>query len=179
MLRWGLERSKRIGSDLLLVSERGMPWYREHATNAQYKFANTWTRLLDRVRKSEPEFPILPFGTLRDTLPDLFRHKKTDELASICLAHGQPFHGDNLLECYGNRPFGRLHKAVRRLHAHFAPIFAAAPDDPTEEGKQYLPVAVREKVRAMIAEGKKAPTIAKACGVSPMTVYREMGRYDY
>ena len=65
------------------------------------------------------------------------------------------------------------------MYAHFAPIFAAAPDDPTEEGKQYLPVAVREKVRAMIAEGKKAPTIAKACGVSPMTVYREMGRYEY
>ena len=82
MLRWGLERSRRIGSDLLLVSERGMPWYREHATNAQYHFANAWTRLLQRVRKSEPEFPILPFGTLRDTLPDLLRHKESDELAS-------------------------------------------------------------------------------------------------
>lgn len=30
----------------------------------------------------------------------------------------------------------------------------------------------------MIAEGKKAPTIAKACWISPMTVYREMGRYE-
>jgi hypothetical protein len=179
MIRWGLDRSRRIGSDLLLVSDRGVPWYRESATNAQYHFANTWNRLLGRVRKSDPEFPILPFGTLRDTLPDLLRHKASDELASICLAHGQPFHGDNLLECYGNRPYGRLHDAVRKLHAHFAPVFAAAPDDPTEEVKQYLPVAVREKVRALIAEGKKAPTIARECGVSAMTVYREMGRYDY
>jgi len=179
MIRWGLERSRRIGSDLLLVSERGMPWYREHATNAQYHFANAWTRLLNRVRKSDPEFPILPFGTLRDTVPDLFRHTESDELATICLAHGQPFHGDNLLECYGNRPYGRLHEAIRRSHAHFSPVFAVAPDDPIEEVKQYLPVAVREKVRALIAEGKKAPTIAKECGVSPMTVYREMGRYDY
>jgi hypothetical protein len=179
MLRWGLERSKRIGSELLLVSDEGMPWYREHATNAQYHFANAWTRLLKRVRKSDPEFPILPFGTLRDTLPDLLRHRESDDLASLCLAHGQPFHGDNLLECYGNRPFGRLHEALRRMHACFAPVFAAAPDDPTEDVKQYLPLAVREKVRALIAEGKKAPTIAKECGVSPMTVYREMGRYDY
>lgn len=179
MIRWGLERSRRIGSDLLLVSEQGMPWYREHATNAQYHFANAWTRLLNRVRKSDPEFPILPFGTLRDTVPDLFRHTESDELATICLAHGQPFHGDNLLECYGNRPYGRLHEAIRRSHAHFVPIFAVAPDDPTEEVKQYLPVAVREKVRALIADGKKAPTIAKECGVSAMTVYREMKRYDY
>jgi IS30 family transposase len=65
------------------------------------------------------------------------------------------------------------------MHDYFAPVFAAAPDDPTEEVKQYLPVAVREKVRALIADGKRAPTIAKECGVSPMTVYREMGRYDY
>lgn len=179
MVRWALERSKKIGSELLLVSDKGMPWYREHATNAQYHFANAWTRLLKRVQKSDPEFPILPFGTLRDTLPDLLRHRESDDLASLCLAHGQPFHGDNLLECYGNRPFGRLHEALRRMHACFAPVFAAAPDDPTEEVKQYLPVAVREKVRALIAEGKKAPTIAKECGVSPMTVYREMGRYDY
>ena len=178
MVRRGLERSRRIGSELLLVSDRGMPWYREHATNAQYHFANTWSRLLERVRKSEPEFPTLPFGTLRDTLPDLLRHRESDELASLCLAHGQPFHGDNLLECYGNRPYGRLHEALRRMHAPFAPVFAAAPADPTEEVKQYLPVAVREKVRALIAEKKKAPTIAKECGVSPMTVYREMGRYD-
>jgi hypothetical protein len=179
MIRWGLERSRRIGSDLLLVSERGMPWYREHATNAQYHFANAWTRLLRRVWKSEPEFPVLPFGTLRDTLPDVLRHRESDELASICLAHGQPFHGDNLLECYGNRPYGRLHEALRRLHAHFAPVFAAAPDDPTEEVKQYLPVAVRDQVRALIAEGKPASTIARECGVSPMTVYREKEQYDY
>ena len=157
MLRWGFERSRRIGSDLLLVSERGQPWYSEHATNAQYKFANTWTRLLHRVRKSQPEFPILPFGTLRDTLPDLLRHRESDDLASLCLAHGSPFHGDNLLECYGNRPFGRLHKAVRRLHAHFAPVFAAAPDDPTEEGKPYLPVAVREKSPGDDRRGEEGP----------------------
>lgn len=179
MLRWGLERSRKLGSELLLVSDKGMPWYREHATNAQYHFANAWTRLLKRVRKSDPEFSILPFGTLRDTLPDLLRHRESDDLASLCLAHGQPFHGDNLLECYGNRPFGRLHEALRRMHACFAPVFAAAPDDPTEGAKQYLPMAVREKVRELIAEGKEAPTIARECGVSRMTVYREMGRYDH
>lgn len=178
MVRWALDRSRRIASVLLLVSERGRPWYREHATNAQYHFASAWTRLLRRVRRSEPELPTQPFGTLRDTLPDLLRHRDCDALASICLARSQPFHGDSRLESYGNWPYGRLLEALRRMHALRATVFAAAPADPTEEVKQYLPVAVREKVRALIAEGKKAPTIARECGVSPMTVYREMGRYE-
>jgi len=173
MLRWGIARSRRIGSDLLFISEKREPWYNESATNAQYKFANTWSRLLKRVRKSHPDFLVLPFGTLRDTLPDLLRHRESDDLASLCLAHGSPFHGDNLLECYGNKPFGRLHTALRGLHDHFGPVFAAAPDDPREESKSYLPLIVKQKIRAMLAEGGIPAHIAKACGVSAMTVHRE------
>ena len=172
MVRWGLDRARRIGSDLLFVSERGEPWYSEGAKNPRAKFANVWTRLLDRVRKSHPEFRRLPFGTLRDTLPDTLRHRHESELAHLCLAHGTPFKGDSLLECYGNKPFGRLHTALRELRSHFAPVFAAAPADPCAEGKQYLPVAVRDKVRAMLAENRRVCDIARECGVSRMTVYR-------
>jgi hypothetical protein len=39
------------------------------------------------------------------------------------------------LECYGNKPFGRLHTALREICTHFAPVFAAAPSDPIEEKK--------------------------------------------
>jgi len=45
--------------------------------------------------------------------------------------------------------------------------------------KHYLPIAVHDKVRALIAEGMNAPEIARECGISEMTVYREMGRYEY
>lgn len=178
MLRWGLGRARRIGSKLLLVSEKGQPWYNVAATNAQYKFANTWTRLLKRVRKSpsHSNFRNLPFGTLRDTLPDVLRHVENDDLASLSLAHGSPFRGDSLLECYGNKPFGRLHKALRRLHDHFAPVFAAAPENPFEEGKTYLSIEVKQQIRAMLDEGGVPAEIARACGVSPMTVHREAAR---
>jgi hypothetical protein len=179
MVQWGLEQSRRIKSDVLFISERGQPWYREHTKNPHSKFTNVWNRLVRRVQKSHPDFRHLPVGTLRDTLPDLLRHQHSDEIASLSLAHGSPFHGDSLLECYGNKPFGRLHAALREVHTYFAPVFAAAPADPTNEKKHYLPIAVHEKVRVLIAEGKTAPKIAKACGVSTMTVYREMGRYDY
>jgi len=110
---------------------------------------------------------------LRDTLPDLLRHRYSDEIASLSLAHGSPFHGDSLLDCYGNKPFGRLHTALREVRAHLAPVFAAAPSDPTEERKHYLPIAVHDKVRALVAEGKKTSEIARECRVSLMTVYRE------
>ena len=173
LLAWGFARARRIGSDLLFISERREPWYNESATNAQYKFANSWTRLLNRVQKSHPEFRRLPFGTLRDTLPDLIRHRESDDLASLCLAHGSPFHGDNLLECYGNKPFGRLHTALRGLHDHFGPVFAAAPDDPCEEGKSYLPLIVKQRIRTMLGDGGVPAHIARACGVSAMTVHRE------
>jgi hypothetical protein len=74
------------------------------------------------------------------------------------------------------KPFGRLHTALREVRAHFAPVFAAAPSDPTEERKHYLPIAVHEKLRRLLAEGKKVSEIARECGVSLMTVYRETRR---
>ncbi len=33
MVEWGLELSRRLKSDLLIISERGQPWYRERTKN--------------------------------------------------------------------------------------------------------------------------------------------------
>jgi hypothetical protein len=176
MVEWGLRAARRLKSDILFVSDRGRPLYRERTQNPHSKFSNVWNSLIRRVQKSDPGFRRLPVGTLRDTLPDLLRHRYSDEIASLSLAHGSPFHGDSLLECYGNKPFGRLHTALRELRAHFAPVFAAAPSDPTEERKHYLPIAVHERVRELVTEGKRAPEIARECSVSLMTVYREIRR---
>ncbi|HET6574124.1 MAG TPA: hypothetical protein VFG68_11010 [Fimbriiglobus sp.] len=172
MLDWAIRRAGRIGAKVLCVTEEGHPWYNEGSTNSQATFANVWGRLLGRVRKSHPDFRRLPFGSLRDTLPDLMRHRFDDELASLCLAHGSPFRQDNLLECYGNKPFGRLHKALRKMEAVMAPVFEAAPADPTEERKTYLPIVTLDRIKAMLGEDKRPGEIAKECGVSTMTVYR-------
>lgn len=173
MVEWALSLPSCKKYELLFVSDRGQPWYREGTKNPHSKFSNVWKRLIERVQKSHPTFRFLPGGTLRDTLPDLLRHRYSDELASMSLAHGSPFHGDSLLECYGNKPFGRLHAALREVRSHFEPVFAASPH-PTEERKHYLPIAVHEKLRQMIAEGGKVSEIARACGVSIMTVHREI-----
>ena len=173
MVEWLIGRAATAGTDVLFVREgSGQPLYNEAATNAQAGFANIWTRLLDRVQKSDPAFPRLPFGSLRDTLPEVLRQDYSDELASMAIAHGKPARGDSLLECYSNKPFGRFHAAVRKLRRHFEPMFAAVAD-PLAEGKQYLPLATRDRVRAMLAAGHGPTDVARACGVSRMTVLRE------
>src|SRR5205807_1362583 len=98
--------------------------------------------LLARVHKSDKDFPTLPFGTLRDTVPDLLRRDYDGELAALCLCHGSPCKADTLLDCYANKPFGRLHTAMRQIRARFLPVFAAIRD-PLTDTKHYLPIAVK------------------------------------
>jgi len=141
MVEWALARAKKIGTKLLFVSREGEPLYNERMKNPQQRFQSKWTGLKDRVKRVKPDLPSLPFGCLRDTLPDLMWNNREygAELASIVLTHGTPFQedgqpGDPLLNCYGNKPFGRLHEALRKLHDYYGPVFAAV-DDPLEGGR--------------------------------------------
>ncbi|MCE9562136.1 MAG: hypothetical protein K8U57_08785 [Planctomycetes bacterium] len=170
--RWAIKRAEQLNAKLLFVWDNGSPMYDEESQNPQIRFANLWNRLLDRVQKSQPDFLRLPFGSLRDTLPDVLRQRYTDDLASLCLAHGSPSKADTLLECYANKPFGRLHTAIRELRAYFAPVFATVVD-PLDETKHYLSFALKDKIRALLTEKKAATEIARECEVSTMTVYRE------
>jgi hypothetical protein len=177
MIDWGLERSARFGTDVLFASEEGRPWYNEANKNPQAKFTNVLKRLVERVQKSEPDFRVLPFGTLRDTLPCILRARHSSEMASICLCHGSTFKGDKLLDCYTNKPFGRFHNLMREARSYFTPMFETAPDDPTSDPiQQYIPLKIREKIRTMLANGEPPAKIARECGVSTMTVYREKER---
>jgi hypothetical protein len=172
MVLWAIERAETLDTEFLFVWDTGLPLYDEASANPQASFANVWNRLIKRVQKSQPDFPRLPFGSLRDTLPDVIRHRYSDDLASLCLCHGSPSKADSLLECYSNKPFGKLHSAIRELENHFKPVFDAV-DDPFDKSKNYLPIEIKEKVRRMLHEGSKPTRIAEDCGVSIMTVYRE------
>jgi hypothetical protein len=163
-----------VKSEILFVSDRRQPSYRERTKNPHSKFSIVWNELIRRVQKSDSKFRRLRLGTLLDTLPDLLRHRYSYEITSLSPAHGSPFHGDSLVECYGNKPFGRLHTALREMRTHFAPVFATAPSDPTEQRKHYLPIAIHERLRSLLVEGKKVSEIARECGVSLMKIYRAM-----
>ena len=180
MVRWGFARSEEIGSELLFVSTEGSPWYNDRAKrNPQAKFANVFNALIRRIQKSDSTFRRLAFGTLRDTLPNMLRRNHSSEMASICLAHGSTYKSDKLLDCYTDKPFGRFHELMREARSMVEAMFDALADDPTETPiQQYIPLKVREKMRAMLREGTPTGEIAKACGISSATVCRERQRMD-
>ncbi len=109
------------GRPVLPITNQGTAWYRPYSGNAQTKFNNWWNDLLGRVTKRYSDFPQLPFGSLRDLLPDILRREFSDEVAEICLQHGQPS-DDDLLKCYANVPFKRLFDATRQLENEFRPF---------------------------------------------------------
>ncbi len=124
-LHWGIQRAQRLGSEIVVCRDSGAMLYQEKNQNPAAGFNNRWCRLLKRVIKDNPEFPYYSFRTLRKTLPDTLRHKYSDDLASIALAHKTTYKPDSLLEAYGNKPFGRLHTAIRELREHFRPMLEA------------------------------------------------------
>jgi hypothetical protein len=112
------------GRPVLPMTKKGTPWYRSHSKNNQTAFANWWYNLLDKVAKTNPDVPRLPFGSLRDLLPNLVRQQFGNEVADICLQHGDPKEHD-LLKCYTNVPFGKLFDATRKLEPLFTPFLEA------------------------------------------------------
>ena len=78
---------------------------------------------MDRVREKHPDFPRLPFGSLRDLLPSILRRDYSDEIASLAVQHGE-VSDDDLLNAYANLPFKRLFEATRDLRDYFAPFLA-------------------------------------------------------
>ncbi|MGA2062718.1 MAG: hypothetical protein ABSG67_19775 [Thermoguttaceae bacterium] len=109
------------GRQVLPMTSRNTPWYRTHSRNPQSTFNNWWTILIDRVEKKHQGFLRLPFGTLRDLLPDILRREFSDDVASICLQHKQ-ISEDDLLKCYANVPFKKLFEATRQLEQMFRPF---------------------------------------------------------
>ncbi len=114
----------------MLITDTGAPLYRDGSRNAQTGFANAWTRLLDRVQAKEGEKAIrrLPFGTLRDQLPDWIGGEQAKAVvASVALCHGIPHKGDKLLyRHYANRPWDALFEAQRQYRQHLEKMFLAA-----------------------------------------------------
>ena len=127
-LLWG-EVAKAVepfldGRKVLPMTANGHPWYRSYSKNAQSQFGNWWSDLIGSVRKKHPDIPELPFGSLRDLLPDVLRREYSDEVASLALQHGR-LSADDLLDCYANKPFRRLFEATKELRTMFKPFLDA------------------------------------------------------
>lgn len=141
---WMKERPK-ANTERIIVTEAGTSLYRDESKNAQSGFNNLWTRLLKRIDRAqakssgdeEKRIVRLPFGALRDQLPDWAVHEGDSESSSIALAHGKPFK-DDLLGCYANLPFPRLFEVQKRYREFLMPVFeaAASPRCSTDDGTE-------------------------------------------
>jgi len=110
------------GREVLPITKTGTRWYQTHRSNPQVKFNKWWGDLIKRIQKKH-DIPYLPFGSLRDTFPDVLRQKYSDDVASLALHHGS-LGEDKLLRCYANLPFGRLFQATRDLEEFFQPMLS-------------------------------------------------------
>ncbi len=171
---WRRNQRREPGpEDRVLLTRAGTPLYRDESRNAQTGFANAWNRLLDRIEEAEGEGKVrrLPFGTLRNQLPDWLGGGQAEAVvASVALCHGIPHAGDKLLyKHYSNRPWAGLFKAQQGFRDHLHPMFASVPDtlavfDP-----------VGDRVCSLWSEGvQDIPALAERVGVSMMTVRRRL-----
>lgn len=177
---WRSETTKNLGrepvsNDRVLLTKEGTPLYRDESRNAQTGFANMWNRLLDRHEKFATEAEILahrlPFGTLRDQLPNWLGGEQTKALvASVALCHGIPHEGDKLLyKHYSNRPWKALFESQREFRDHLRPMFAEVPNLLAE------PDPIGDRVQTLWDAGiRSVKEITDRLEVSEMTVRRRL-----
>jgi hypothetical protein len=148
--------------------------------NANNQITNMWGRLLKRVRQDhEDDLPWLPHESLRDTSANWIREQFSGEIAEVFLAHGSPLGTKSLVECYTNKPFGKVFEALRWLEEKLKPMFDATPANPFPEQRKKggggLTLRQQRQIHELSAVKLPVPQIAAKVGCSRATVYRHRG----
>jgi hypothetical protein len=166
-------------TSLVLLNDHGHSFTKPTASgNPNHQITAAWTRLLGRVRKDKgnQDFPWLPHESLRDTASDWIREEFGGEIADVFLAHGSPLGANSLVECYTNKPFGKLFKALRWLETKLKPMFDVTPPNPFPEERKRriggLSVRQRSVIRELSRNKVSVQEIAAKAACSVMSVYR-------
>jgi integrase len=174
-LRWALERRKSQPSDtdFLLLTEKNQPYWRKtKGGNRSNAIPRVWNDLLKRVLKDHPDFPRLPFNSLRDTSGNMIRRLAGEELASLHLAHKHQSKDENLGR-YTNPVRKRHFKAIRVLERKLESIFEAAGPEPwSRRPKCYMGAAKVKKLLDLRAQGVPPREIAERLDISVASVHR-------
>ena len=143
-------------------------------THRNNQIANTWNRLIERVRDDQPKFPRRSFGKLRKTAINLVRQAAGEEVASVFASHGQPVH-DELIRVYANPRWAALHAATDQIGQQLATVFDSvkAPFAPGEtKGGSNISLGTITEIQRLAAEGRKPGEIGKRVKVSRETARR-------
>lgn len=164
---------------LLYLNDSGHSYTRKTENgNSNNQITNAWNRLLKRVREDHPEFRWLPHEALRDSAANWIRGEYSGEIAEVFLSHGAPIGSKSLVECYTNKPFGKLFEALQWLEKKLQPVWDATPENPFPEKRKLggggLSLKRRRMIKRLAAEGVPVPQIAKRVRCSVATVYRHL-----
>lgn len=173
-LQWALDRRESHDpGDILLLTAKALPFFRKtDGGNNCGSIPRLWGRLLQRIKKDHPKFPMLPFNSLRDTSANFIRKIAGGEIASIHLAHMHQSKDENLRR-YTNEPRKIHWRAIKKLERYLASIFTAAGPEPFgKKIRATIGINKVERIGELRREGMKAPEIASTLHISQATVYR-------
>jgi hypothetical protein len=175
-LEWWEKNRPPFDTPELLVTKDGNPfWQRTEGGNPNSKIANAFARLLNRVKKDNPDFRRLSFNKLRKTAGNIIRHLASGEIMRIFHSRGRPVLNDEHSDRYSNRTFKKVFRALVKARKHLAPMFAAAADPFPEDPRVRHPalsVGTITKIKTMRQQGYKVAAIAKELNISQQTVRR-------
>ncbi len=175
-LEWWEKNRPAFDIPELLVSKDGNPlWKRTAGGNPNSRIANTFIKLLNRIKKDEEGFRRLSFNKLRKTAGNIIRHLASGEIMRIFHSRGRPVLNDEHSERYSNRNFKRVFRAQMKARKYLAPMFAAVADPfPDDQRTKHpaLSLGTIRKIKTMRQRGFKTAAVAKELNVSEETVRR-------
>jgi hypothetical protein len=175
-IKWVLANHKDPRPEnFLLLNSNGLPYWRKTAGgNRATGITKHWRDLLKRVRKDHPDFPQLPFNSIRDTSVNLVRQTAGEELAQLQATHGHQSRDRNLRR-YSNPRIRLLFRVLRKLERKLAPVFQVVADPWKQPKKQHTTHKQIDEIVALHEQGLTPNKIAAKLGVSHMTVRRRLG----
>ena len=137
LVKWGIERSKRLGCERLLVTDEGRPWYKDHSRQPATKMSKWWQAIptksnrhigiVTKMNRDDPNFPRYPIKSLRKILPSWIR-PQSKELANLSnarkIADNGLWRGD-ITDRYSDRPYDNLAQSIKELKTKFQPFLDA------------------------------------------------------
>lgn len=109
---------------VLWITKTGKPIYKRYSKQPSSEIDNWWTGHIKKVQQKHSDLASLPFGSLRDVLPNILTRDYGENVATLALQH-KTFLEDKQLKCYANLPFKQLFIATRELHENFKPMLTA------------------------------------------------------
>lgn len=185
-LEWFIRRRSPSGSPFVLLDGKGNPLEKRTAgNNTSSAIANYWSALTARIRKDTPTFRSLSFNKLRKTGQNYLRTRHSAEIASVYASRGKPFPADDLLEVYTNKPFARVHAALRDFESWLLPVFDSCqnpfPDNWAKTravGGPNISRATIDKIQELHKAGRRVVDISREVGFSRETVRRWITRCE-